>query len=212
MTLRCRGSITIYPRTGLQKCKNVKDQNTTPKTAPFSCYCSSSSRLKRTPTAAHTVTPAINTIYGLKKRLCSLAIKARDSPCTPEENGGKTEGITGGVEQRKTGGRTRGDCRKKKKEIEEQTCIPLFLLKETEEAKEKKARTEGKNREKTESKRQTKTGGLGTNRRRGKTNNTGRLKSRREQRLKQKLKKKASATEEEGLKIKDEQHKETKKT
>jgi len=87
MALRCRGSITIYPRTGLQKCKNVKDQNTTPKTAPFSCYCSSSSRLKRTPTAAHTVTPAINTIYGLKKRLCSLAIKARDSPCT----GGRTK-------------------------------------------------------------------------------------------------------------------------
>jgi len=28
------------------------------------------------------ITPAINTIDGLKKRFCSLAIKARDSPCT----------------------------------------------------------------------------------------------------------------------------------
>jgi len=66
-------------------CKNSKCQGSkhkTPKTAPFYRYCSSSSRLKRTPTAAPTITPAINTIYGLKKRLCSLAIKARDSPCT----------------------------------------------------------------------------------------------------------------------------------
>jgi len=81
-------------------CKNarmsrIKTQHQ--KTAPFSCYCSSSSRLKWTPTAAHTVTPAINTIYGLKKWLCSLAIKARGSPCTPR---GKTE-KTGGKNRRK---------------------------------------------------------------------------------------------------------------
>ena len=80
-------------------CKNAKCQGSkhkTPKTAPFSCYCSSSSRLKRTPTTAHTITPAVNTIYGLKKRLCSLAIKARDSPCTQWEQGGKLRGRTGG--------------------------------------------------------------------------------------------------------------------
>jgi hypothetical protein len=41
-------------------------------------YCSSSSRLKRTPAAAPTIKPAINTLYGWKKRQCSLAIKARE--------------------------------------------------------------------------------------------------------------------------------------
>ena len=41
-------------------------------------YCSSSSRLKRTPAAAPTITPAINTLYGWKKRHCSLALKARE--------------------------------------------------------------------------------------------------------------------------------------
>jgi len=71
------------------------------------------------------ITPAINTIDGLKKQFCSLAIKARDSPCT---RGGELNEHKG-----------EGDGRKKKKEEEEQTCIPLFLLKETEEAKEKKA-------------------------------------------------------------------------
>jgi hypothetical protein len=130
--------------------QNVKDQNTTPKTALFSCYCSSSSRLKRTPTAAHTVTPAINTIYGLKKWFCSLAIKARDSPCTQRG----IFGLKKGTKNQKKRGRTGG-----KKEARTQTKTWGFWGTENEresheqeeEKLGKKGRNEGKkNKSKTE--------------------------------------------------------------
>ena len=56
MALRCRGSITIYPRTGLQKFKmsRIKTQNT--KNGAVCQHCSSSSA-PQLPNA--TITPAI---------------------------------------------------------------------------------------------------------------------------------------------------------
>jgi len=103
----CNAGVQLQFTQGLD-CKNAKCQGSkhkTPKMAPFSYYYSSSSRLKRTPTAAHTITLAINTIYGLKKRLCSLAIKARDSPCTQWGGGGRKIGKQKGRRQKQRGKR-----------------------------------------------------------------------------------------------------------
>jgi hypothetical protein len=114
MALRCRGSITIYPRTGVQKCKmsRIKTQNTKNGAVFLLLFI-----FFPTETDAHRRSHhyTCNTIYGLKKRLCSLAIKARDSPCT---QGGKRK------KNWKTKGKKaktkRGDEELNRKSLEEQ--------------------------------------------------------------------------------------------